>query len=111
MADTLNLTDTQQVTFTIAAPKDRLGKPAAFDGVPAWQTSAEEVASLVVAADGMSALVVAGFPGDATISVSADLKGGPDTNTAGGAIDVHVTPGDPVSITLTAGTPEEQPGT
>jgi hypothetical protein len=54
-------------------------KPAKVDGAPEWSSSDGNVASLVVADDGMSAVLIAGEAGTAQIIVRADADLGAGT--------------------------------
>lgn len=103
----MDLKDTQQVTFTIA-PKDKKGKPALIDGVPTWASSNEEVATVESAADGLSAVVKAGVPGDATVSCAADADLGSGVSEIAGMVEIHVTPGAAVTVDLTPGDVTDQ---
>ena len=108
MAD---LTATQQVTASLVF-KDRKGNVVAnpeMDGVPAWTTSDETVATVVPSADGLSALIVAGAPGSGRVVAQVDVDLGEGQNLLIGTLDVNVTPGAASVVALEAGTPEEQP--
>ena len=104
----ITLTDSQKCLLTIPPFTDKKGQPTTVDGKPAWATSNEAVASLTVADDGMSATVVAGVPGEATVSVTVDVDRGDGVQEAAGSVDVTVTPGAAVGISIVPGTPEEQ---
>lgn len=106
----LNLTDTQQATLSIQ-PVDKKGNPAPVDGVPVWASSNTEVLTVEPAADGMSAVAKAVGPlGSAVVSVKVDADLGSGVTELSGGLDVSVSGGGATSITVTAGTPEEQPG-
>jgi hypothetical protein len=104
------LTSTQQIGYTIN-PTDRKGHPAQLDGVPVWASSNEAVATVVPAADGLSATVVAGVPGDCVISVTADADLGEGVVNLAGTEEIVVVPAAAVTISLTAGEIVEQPDT
>jgi hypothetical protein len=105
----MDLRDDQQVTLTIQ-PVDKKGKPALVDGVPEWLSSNTDVATVEPSSDGLSALVVAGAPGDsATISVTADADLGAGVTPISGSLVVTVVPGAATSVTIVPGTPADQP--
>lgn len=101
------LTATQKFTYTISI-EDRLGKPAAVDGVPQWASSNPNVATVNPSADGLSCEVVAGVPGVTTISVTADADLGAGVVNLAGTEDVTVTPAAAATIELVGSDPEEQ---
>jgi hypothetical protein len=70
------------ITFETAA-----GNPAIVTGIPVWAISDGAVATLAVAADGLSAVVSSGAPGVATITVTAQTASG---GTVVGTFDVSV---------------------
>lgn len=96
-----NLKDTQQVVVT-ARVLDSLGNPASLVGVPAWTSSDTDVASLVVAQDGLSATIVAGTK-FATTTVTFSVDGVTST------LDVSLVGGPASSAILTVGTPTDKP--
>lgn len=104
---TLVLTDSQKCSLSIK-PVDAKGKPAPVDGVPEWSSSDANVISVSPSADGLSAVIVAGDPGSAQVSVSADAELGSGVTTLTGALDVQVTGGQAVAMSISAGAPEEQ---
>jgi hypothetical protein len=86
------------------------GDPAPVDGVPVWATSDATVVSLVVAADGMSAVaasVATGGPARITCTADADMGAGVRTLTVVSEdITVVLDPSDEASVmTLTLGPP------
>ena len=88
----------------LVAFQDSLGNPAPVEGVPVWTNSNESVISMVVAADGLSAVVSAvGIPGAGQISVQADADLGEGVTTITGTLDVEIQPGDAVTVTLNTG--------
>ncbi|BCG50234.1 hypothetical protein [Ralstonia phage RP13] len=94
------LKDTQQVTLH-ANLVDRAGNVATVAQPPVWATSDAAVASVVAAADGMSAVVKAGKVGSATVTVTeAGLNR---------TIDITVVGGDATNIEITADAPVDQP--
>lgn len=103
------MTVTQQVDVTIAIT-DKKGNPAAVDGVPEWATDNSDVVSLTPSPDGMTCTVVAvGMIGTANVQVSADADLGSGTTPVIGTLEVGVTAGTASVISLTPGTPTEQP--
>jgi uncharacterized protein YjdB len=102
------LTDTQKVSCTIA-PLNAKGNPAPVDGVPEWSSSNPSVATVTPAADGLSAVVTAVGIGVAQISVvaDADMDAG-ETRELTGTLDIDVRASEAVTLSITAGAPEEQ---
>lgn len=105
MAATLR--DDQNIPLTIQ-PVDAKGKPALLDGVPTWASSDETVITVTAAADGLSATAAAVAPGSARITVSGDGDLGSGVTPITGTLDVSVTGGGAVSITINAGAPVPQ---
>ncbi len=103
----LLLKDDQKCRLSVS-PVDKKGKPAKVEGAPAWSSSDETVATVVPAADGMSADVVAGNPGICQINVSADADLGEGVKTISGTLDVTIEAGEAVGLAISTGTPEPQ---
>lgn len=102
-----SLLNTQQAPVTLSIT-NAAGQPAPVDGVPVWASSDETVVTVVAAADGMSANVLAGAPGGpARITVTADADMGAGVVTLQGVsedIDVTLDPAQTASVmTLTLG--------
>lgn len=105
----MNMTDSQQVSLTIK-PVDKKGNAAPVDGVPAWASSNTEVVTVTPAPDGMSAIAAAVGPlGSATVSVTADADLGAGVTEIAGSLDIIITAGAAATVSITAGSPEEQP--
>ena len=104
----LTLTDTQQATLSIGFT-DRRGNAAPQPpGTLAWFVDNPAVLSITPAADNLTCLVAAAGPlGSATVTVKLSDPGG--ATVAAGTLDVTVTGGSATKITVTPGTPEEQP--
>jgi hypothetical protein len=104
------MTDSQQVTMTVAFA-DKKGNPTpapAGATPPAWSVDKPAVLALATAPDGMSCVVSAAGPlGTATVSVKVSDAGG--NPLASGSIDVTIVGGAPSQVTITPGTPSEQP--
>ncbi len=96
----LTMLDTEKATASIEID-DAKGFPVggAFDQPAAWSISDTTIATITPATDGMSCLVVAVKPGNATLSVAAVLAGAslagtcPVTVIAGAAATIKVTLG------------------
>jgi hypothetical protein len=101
----LTLKDTEKVTLSLTAV-DAKNQPTAIPGTPSWSSSDTSIAALSVSADGMTATLTAGNEGTARVTVSATLPG--VTAPITGILDVTVTAGDAVGITIVAGTPTAQ---
>lgn len=107
-ATNLEMTNSQKATATIAIV-DKAGQPAPVDGIPAWASSDATIITVTPAADGMSAEVVAVGPlGKANVSVTADADLGAGVKSIFGILEVEITQGEAVGITLTLGQPVEQ---
>lgn len=107
-ATNLAMTNSQKATATIAIV-DKAGQPAPVDGIPVWASSDATIITVTPAADGMSADVVAVGPlGKANVSVTADADLGAGVKSIFGILEVEITQGEAVGITLTLGEPVEQ---
>ncbi len=113
----LTIRDDQKVTLSIA-PLDAKGKPALLDGVPAWAGSDDTVFTVTPAADGLSAVLVAVAPNaldadgktpiPARVVVTADADLGSGVTPLTGTLDVIVTGGQAVTLTINAAPPANQ---
>lgn len=102
------LTVSQKVSASIT-PVDAKGNPAPIDGVPAWSSSNPDIASVVPAEDGLSAVIVAtGVVGDTQVSVSADADLGEGVTQIVAIGDLSIRPDQAVALSLNFGTPEAQ---
>ena len=98
------LTDSQKVVVSVSAV-DKKGNPAALDAAPVWTSSDENVVTLNVATDGMSAVAMAvGTLGHAQVLASAVVGDG----NISGTLEIDVVSGSASTLNLTAGAPEEQ---
>ena len=101
----LLLTVDQKVTLTIR-PVDRGGNPAPMDGVPTWSTTDPELLTLTPSEDGLSCdVVTSGKLGAGQVNVTGDARLGEEVKAIGGALDVQVSAGEAVSLTVEAGVP------
>ncbi len=103
----MDLRDDQKVSLTIQ-PIDKKGKPALIDGVPVWASSDETVVTVAASPDGLSAVASGVAPGTGRVVVTADGDLGTGVTDITGTLDFNVTGGGAVSVTITAGTPEDQ---
>ena len=103
----LSLSTIQKCTVSIK-PVDAKGNPAAVDGIPAWNVSAEGTVSLFPAADGMSCDVVAVGVGSVQVNVTADADLGAGVKTIMGVLDVTVVAAEAVGFQITTGPVENQ---
>ena len=107
---TLQLTDSQQATLSVAYA-DKRGNPVpapAGAQPPTWMVDNSAILTLTPAADGMSCVIAAVGPlGTAKVSVAATDAAG--NALAGGGIDVPIVSGAPSTLNITGGTPSEQP--
>lgn len=97
--DTVQLTDTQQVTLTVQA-EDSKGFPTS-DNLT-WSTADDTVVSLQPSADTMSCLCVAGDPGLGVVVTVTD-------GTISATESFDVVAGGVATLQISEGTPEEQP--
>jgi multidrug efflux pump subunit AcrB len=93
------LTDTQQANVTFDV-RDAKGHPAQVQGTPEWSTSDPNIVSVTPSADGKSAKIVAGAPGTAQVSVTADADLGDGISNITGVADVQVNGGKASVISL-----------
>lgn len=104
----LILTDVQKVGLSVSFVTAK-GNPAAVDGLPVWSVSDATVLSVVPAADGLSADVVAVGPlGTSQVSVTADADLGEGVRALIGTLDVTVVASEAASIVINAGVPAAQ---
>ena len=99
IGDTVQLTDTQQVTLAVE-PEDSKGD--ATSDTLTWSSADSTVVSLQPSADTLSALVVAGNPGLGVVVTVTD-------GTVSASESFDVVAGAAASLVITPGTPEAQP--
>jgi hypothetical protein len=93
-----------RVGVCLLKPVDTAGNPAPVDGLPVWEAALPELVKLTVAEDGLSVRIAPVGPLGATqITVSADVRLGPEVKTVQDVIEVVVTGGEAVSLGLTDG--------
>lgn len=109
----VELRDTQQVSAEFGAPTDKKGKTTTIqDGSAVWTSDNEDAVTVVPdASNPLKALLVAGNPGAAQVSLSADADLGDGVVTiTSDPIGVSVVVGQATAFgAATLGTPEEQP--
>lgn len=89
---------------------DKKGQPAPVDGPPQWSTDNSDVLALALATDGMSCTISSIGPiGAATVTLQADADLGAGVTPIIGTLDVTITGGTAVSVTIDADPPTEQP--
>lgn len=87
---------------------DLKGNPAVVDGLPVWALSDESLATLEVAADGMSAMVVPVGPlGKVIVQAKADADMGAGVKEILGQMEVEMVAGEAVTMVMSAGEPVE----
>ena len=101
----MNLQDDQKVKLTLN-PKDSAGNSASLDGAPQWSSSDTSIVTVTPSADGLSAEVVSGNLGTATITVTADADLGAGVKPLTASMDFTVIGGEATALGLTVGTPE-----
>lgn len=117
------LSDSQRMLVTIA-PVDKKGKPALLDGPATWAGSDDTVFTVTVgtldpagnivpapAGDpGLSAVIEGVSAGSGRVTVTGDANMDPAGTTAiTGVLDITVTPGEAVTINITAAAPVDVP--
>ena len=98
----INLTTVQKVNLTLV-PEDALSRVVpntAITGVPLWNTSNVNVASLVVASDGFSAFALGTGAGTASISVIANAGTTANPVQISGSIQIGVTQAPAAQLAL-----------
>lgn len=101
------MNDSQKVDLSIEVVNAK-GNPASLDGTPVWENSAPEVAELTVAADGLSASLVAKTTGAGSLSVKGDAKLGEEVKEIMGSFDFEVVAGEATIISIKASEPVDQ---
>lgn len=87
---------------------DAKGAPAVVDGFPAWAVSDESLATLIVAADGLSAVVMPVGPvGMFKVQVKADADMSGEVKEILGELDIEVIGGEAVAVNISAGAPSD----
>ena len=107
IARRIKMKDTEKVTASLAEVDAKgfpVDTPAAFDQPPAWSIDDPTIASLSPSADGSTCDVVAIKPGNANLSVAAQIGG----QQFSGQTAVLVTSGDAASIAIQLGAPVAQ---
>lgn len=88
---------------------DAKGNPAVVDGIPTWAVTDATLATLDVAADGLSATLIPTGPiGSLVVQVNADADMGEGVKTILGELPVDLIAGDASTVVITAGTPVDQ---
>jgi hypothetical protein len=102
----LLLGDDQKVTLSVKFETAE-GNAARVDGVPAWDTSSEDLLKLTASDDGLTCVVTSVGPtGTATVHVSADADLGSGVKDIIGTMEIEVVPGEAFIAVLSAGSPE-----
>ena len=87
---------------------DAKGNVATVDGAPAWAVSDESLATLVVAADGLSAVIMPVGPlGSFKVQVKADADLGGGVKEILGELDIELVGGEAVAVNISAGEPTD----
>lgn len=99
----LKVTDKLPVSLAIV---DAAGNPAVVDGIPQYEVTDKDAATLEVAEDGMSVVVVpTGKIAKFDLQVKADADLGDGVKELLGTLEIETLSGEAVSMSLTAGTP------
>lgn len=105
----VTLLDNQKLAITKIEATSVKGNPAVIDGVPTWSISDDTLLSLEVAGDSLSAIVhVVGPVGNAQVMAKADADTGEGIEEITGIMDIEILASKAASLTLTAGTPENE---
>lgn len=94
----VTLTTEQQVPLSVAF-YTATGNPVSVVGTPTWAVDDTNVVDLVVASDGLSALVVSKAVGNCFVTVQANTG----TKTISGTIGVSVVAAEAETVVITAG--------
>lgn len=98
-----------QLPLSIAI-KDKFGNTASVEGAPVWALTNDALGSLLVSADGFSAVLTpSGTVGAFKVQVSADADLGEGVKTIIGELDVELLAGEAVSVEIAAGEPTPLP--
>jgi len=101
----LTMTDSQQSVLTVSAV-DKKGNPTAVTpGSIAWLVDNPALLSITDNGDGTATLKAVGPIGTGVVTVKATVNGAD----VAGTLDVTIVSGAPTQLTVTAGTPTEQP--
>lgn len=103
---TVNLTTEQQVPLSVAF-YTATGNPATVVGTPSWSVDDTNVADVIAAADGLSALVVSKAVGTAVVTVTANAG----SKSVSGSITVVVSAAEAETAVITPGAVEPKPVT
>lgn len=92
------------------SPMDYKGNPAAIDGVPVWEVSDPNLVTLVVADDGLSAIITpSGNLGSVQIRATADARLGPEVREITALLQVDLVAAEAVSLGIVVGDVEPMP--
>lgn len=98
----------QKLPLSIAI-EDAQGNSAQVDGAPVWSLSDPALATLEVAADGMSAVLIPGDSiGSFTVQVNADADLGSGVKSILGELGIDLLSGEAAVIKLSAGEPQDK---
>lgn len=102
----LLLTNAQEVEITVQ-PLDAFGNPAPLDGPPTFTSSDESILTVDhPQLEGLTAVArTVGPTGVVQVTVSADVRLGPEVVTLSGTLDIQVEPGEAVTLGIIAGAP------
>lgn len=100
----LKLQPQQEAEARLVNITDARGRPARFDGVPTWESSAPGTVDLRPAADGLSCLIGSlDAEGAATVTVTGDARQGEEIVPITGVLSVVVAAGDVAVFEIAAG--------
>lgn len=101
---TATLSNEQKLPISVT-PLTALGNTAKVDGAPLWSSSNINVCTLVIAPDGMSAVVNGVGPGTSTITVTADADLTSAVSQISSSIVVTVSAALATTLQFTVGAP------
>jgi hypothetical protein len=100
----ITITNEEKVQVVLA-PTTAAGNPAMLDGIPVWEV-VEGDATIEVADDGMSAMLISGAADvNSKINVSADADLGEGVVSLTDTIDLAVVPASASKLGIQVGTP------
>jgi hypothetical protein len=97
---------TEKIRFSIEV-KDVFGNQAQVDGLPQWESTDADAATLEVSEDGLSCLVIPkGKLGVFSLQVKVDADLGEGVKEILGSAEIDMVAGEAATINIVAGTPE-----
>lgn len=110
MGSIVRMTEGQRARMALKIG-NKFGKPAKIDGKPEWKKTGNDVATLTVADDGLTATfrALAGSEGTARVQVTADADLGEGIEAIVSESDVIITAAHATAIEIVPDAPEDDP--